>query len=499
MEGALQTKTDSAAASPLDELMLPIGDNGAGEDPRYGDDFNAVKLEIDRLSDTDYAEVVRLCKRILQEESKDLRVAGYFLMAKIFTEGFNGLIEGTQLYHDLIKRYGLDCHPQREIAKLQAIGWLNNEKLAAFVKKISLENDSERAAISGLKALIESLNSEIISLHGSEAMTWTSLNPWVEKNQPSDPEVPVAVSDNAVETLQMVPADVMEITSELSFTRTAEDLLSYLVKSGDWQRLVAMSRALKWSSMILPANENGRTKIQPPREQIIIETQASVESDISVEKLAELESCFMETGSQFYFDLQKQEVEVANTVGRRDIAKLIEEYLRQLVDREPGLLHLTYSDGTPFASEPTRRWISNMKTEQKSDTDCRSDESDLQVRLNELVGQVGSSDLISVIDKMGQIEPRDQSEAFRIGLTKVDLCINAGRGDLALPLAEHLEILVEKYRLQEWHQPLALSLWDKLLVILQNSSDETPAVRKRIEELKGKICTTDLGFALRAF
>lgn len=193
MELSSQQVMNSTQQSQVEELLLPIGDNLVGVDPCYGDDFTIVKREIDRLSDTDYQEIAKLCKKILQKESKDLRVAGYFLISKVFIEGICGLLEGVELYLELVRRYAVSCHPQRANAKAQTIAWLNNEKLSAFVKKIELTNDGERKSVIDLKSLITSLNNELTNLYGDEITKWTSLNPWMDKNLPVSPLASVSV------------------------------------------------------------------------------------------------------------------------------------------------------------------------------------------------------------------------------------------------------------------------------------------------------------------
>jgi type VI secretion system protein VasJ len=498
MEGALQTQAENDQTA-LDDLVSPIGDQATGEDPRYGDDFNRVKQEIDRLSDTDYTEVVRLCRKILKQESKDLRVAGYLLLAKVYTEGLNGLLEGVRLYYELIKRYGIECHPQRETARIQSIAWLNNGKLLAFVNKIGISSEQEREAVSGVKAQIESLNKEIASLYGDTVTTWTSLNPWIKQHLPSQKNKTKADVAQAVEPVPNAQHDTRAISSELSFTRTVEGLLSYLAKQKDWMRLIAFSRAMKWSGLALPANESGKTQVLPPRGGVVAEMQSPFNAHQSEEKLLEIEAYFVESGCQFYFDLQKREADVAAALGRPDVVKLIENSLCQLLDREPEIVHLSFSDGTPFASEKTRRWINKTRAMKSPQTVKQTDTGELSVKISEIIESANSTDLVNSIGKLDKIDVKDLCDEFHIDLAKIDLCMAADRNDLALPLAEHLERLIEKYRLQEWQQSLALALWKRLVIILQSEHANISDEKIRINTLKGKICTKDLGFALEAF
>ncbi len=498
MEQSVQLKNETLSDSSVEEMLLPIGDKRVGVDPRYGDDFTFVKLEIDRVSDTDYPEIARQSKRILQTESKDLRVAGYYLLAKIFTDGITGLLEGTELYYQLIKRFGNDCHPQRDSAKSQTIAWLNNKKLSAFVGNIEIISEHDRAMVKQIQILISSLNNELSELYGDSVTTWMSLNQWIKKNLPSEP-VPVLKKQSAGnELVQSVEVLGREISNEITFSRSISDIFSYLRKNSHLKQLIAMSRALKWSEVNIPGSEGGKTQIAPPREVIINEVNSSEELVGSDEKLLEYESYFMESGCQFYFDLQYHIVKLANKIGRTDVAAVIEAYLRHFVEQMPEILTLKYCDGMHFASTQTQRWLQrNELVTRQSVSAAHSDVGASLDSIESIIAQVDATGLKVAIDAISHIQAKDRSSSFRLDLAKLEICIGQGRYDIALPLALELETEVDRYRLHEWDKALALELWDKLLVIIETNNSGTQADKQKMESLKGKICAVDVGYALR--
>jgi type VI secretion system protein VasJ len=483
-------------------MLLPIGDNEVGDDPRYGERFTLVKLEIDRLADNNYMEIARLCEKILQEEAKDLRVAGYYIMAKVFTEGLRGLIESVELYLELIKRYGNNCHPQRAIAKSQAIAWLNNEKLAAFVKKIEIPDIETRKSVSHFKSVLKRLNEELVACGEEVSVSWTSLNPWVEKNLPEiATEQSHGPAEGEVHSTNSY-AESVEISSELTFNRSVDRLLLYLAEQADILRMIAVARALKWSASKLPNNESGITKIAPPREAVIAAVESSDQSDVNESRLIELESYFMESGCHFFFDLQMQEISVARALERIDVVELIESSIRQLLERLPDVINLSFSNGKPFANQLTKRWIKQLasKKQQTISADrTKSYAQSVHIKLTQIVEEVKVSGLASAIEKVSKIDSADKTTGFRIDLAKIDMCLNAERLDLALPIARKLEAQVERYHLAEWHKELALSLWNKLIIILNATESDSERRKEIIDDLMGKICVTDLGYALRQF
>lgn len=501
MDTAIQSALSDSQNSSGDLLLVPIGEQGVGEDPRYGEDFVSVKVEISRLSDTDYEKIARLCQKILQNESKDLRVAGYYLMAKVFNDGIGGLCEAVELYIKLIKQYGNACHPQRDFAKVQAIAWLNNEKISAFIKKIDLSTDDELESVARLKSLIGILNEELTNLYDDDIARWTSLNPWVEKNLSSVPtKTEVEISEKIISKPE-TREDTRDITSELVFARSVERLLDYLANKNDLARLISVSRAIKWSVATLPKNEGGATKVTPPREAVILAAEKSTETGADESRLYELESYFMESGCQFYLDLQMQEIKIAKSVGRADIAEILESSLRQFVGHYPELTHLAFSDGKPFANDLTRRWLNKGETTKQSliSSSKAGNTTNLDCELAQAIDQMNGCDLVASIKKMSKIDVANQSEQFRLDLAKITICINSGRADMALPLAQKLEKQVERYRLVEWNKEMALAVWDKMLLIMQTMDKGTQSSQQKIDELKEKICATDLSFALGIF
>jgi type VI secretion system protein VasJ len=483
----------------LKKLLKPIGESGVGEDPRYGDNFSAVKAEIDRLSDIDYTKVKELCEKILSEESKDLRVAGYYLLAKVFTEGIHGFIEGVSIYVELLAQYGDRCHPHREMARLQAISWLNNDKFTAFVKSIVIDNEQDRHDVVKLKKLLDSLNEQISANFDDSTEVLKNLNSWINKNSPIETPQVTSLPEGSKDKLPLTVNDKKEIASDLEFTRTVDELLSYIEKQEDILRLVAIARAIKWSNAVLPPDENGVTKVPPPRDAVISEVETVNAKDVTDKKLFLVESYFMESGCSYWFDLQRYEYELALLAGRKDLASLIKAQVQQYIDRQPEILRLSFSDGKPFANELTRRWVTKDVKATKSADNEMTGSSDLQSCIDNVTEQGPVLGLAKSIEMLSKIKVKDSSEKFQVELAMLDLCLNAGRSDIALPLAEKLESEVERYRLFEWDKQKALELWDKLLLIMQQNQSLDQDEKLRIIELKGKICATDLGFALRAF
>lgn len=66
------------------------------------------------LKQADWDEVVRCCTELLQEQSKDLRLAAWLTEGLVQTAGFGGLADGIETIACLLDHFGKDIHPQAE-------------------------------------------------------------------------------------------------------------------------------------------------------------------------------------------------------------------------------------------------------------------------------------------------------------------------------------------------------------------------------------------------
>ena len=71
------------------EWLEPVSDgHPCGEDVAYADDFEAIKIELAKLSGIDCRLILDASERLLKRQSKDLRVATYYIFAALRDRGF---------------------------------------------------------------------------------------------------------------------------------------------------------------------------------------------------------------------------------------------------------------------------------------------------------------------------------------------------------------------------------------------------------------------------
>ncbi|WP_172947687.1 ImpA family type VI secretion system protein, partial [Escherichia coli] len=75
--------------------LLPVTANTpVGEDPGYHDDFLRIRDEMNKLSGADTDLICQLAESLLLTQAKDVRIATYYIWARLHRDGERGLAEG---------------------------------------------------------------------------------------------------------------------------------------------------------------------------------------------------------------------------------------------------------------------------------------------------------------------------------------------------------------------------------------------------------------------
>lgn len=127
----------------IEDLLAPIpGARPAGEDLSFSLEYDAIQEArraddpslaqgewVTDLKSADWGAVDSLCARLLQQRSKDLRLAVWWAEAQTHHHGFAGLARGYRLVAGLCERYWDDIQPQPEDEgdleqRIGNLGWL---------------------------------------------------------------------------------------------------------------------------------------------------------------------------------------------------------------------------------------------------------------------------------------------------------------------------------------------------------------------------------------
>ncbi|MGN8278685.1 ImpA family type VI secretion system protein, partial [Pseudomonas sp. SMN5] len=90
-------------ASRWQPWLQPISaDLPVGEDPGYDDDFQCMREEVNKLSGASTERVIALAEKLLTHTCKDLRVATYYLWARLHRDGGGGIATSTHPFASLV-------------------------------------------------------------------------------------------------------------------------------------------------------------------------------------------------------------------------------------------------------------------------------------------------------------------------------------------------------------------------------------------------------------
>lgn len=150
----------------MGSVLAPLpGDNPAGEDLRYivYDEIKEARREDDpferrewqrTLKNADWDEVITLSEDALTKKTKDLQIAAWLTEALTVTEGFEGFATGLKVMNSFLTDFWEQVHPRIEDADLEIrIGRLEflNDNLWVKIKQVAITDKSKSQGYSWFK------------------------------------------------------------------------------------------------------------------------------------------------------------------------------------------------------------------------------------------------------------------------------------------------------------------------------------------------------------
>ncbi|ABA90048.1 type VI secretion system ImpA-related domain protein [Syntrophotalea carbinolica DSM 2380] len=487
------------------DIARPLQDKVCGDDPRYLDAFQRIKEESDKLRDVDYAMIMATCRELLAKEAKDLRIAGYYLVAAAYIEGLPGLLDGLKMYRVLLQNFWCDCHPQSASGRRAALNLLANPRLVAFAERsetpVSLE-------------ILVNLHQEIDGIHlflteklGEETPRLSRLAPWVEERlRRLKPTTPKGDPPSQATAQQPAPSDTTESTQELNSEHGVEFLTrqihKYLLNSGDFLRALAYSRALRWGKLALPPHDQGRTRIPAPRASGLTQLENTLTCDSLDQALTCSENLFFEPGFQLLFDLQFHLFQYLEANHQPDLACFVRNALRAPLDRHPELLNLQFDDGRPFAGTECLLWIQQWQTSgvnspSRGPLNEGPDEISVKTLVDDAMQLAKRKKLPEALQNIQSLPCQTEKQRIQKRLAEARLCLTAGKADMAEVVLADMQQYILAHHLPLWDPALAVAVLQQRLTVLQALEKASPGERKQHltqqrHELRQLLCKIDV-------
>ncbi|MBS9435186.1 type VI secretion system protein TssA [Photorhabdus hainanensis] len=501
-------------AALWENWLLPISaDAPTGNDPVYEDDFQHMREEVNKISGIDTALICQLAERLLTTKCKDVRVATYYVWARLHCEGERGLAEGLALLAGLVDRFGEALLPSRTSSRKAALEWLTGAKmrdsLSRYPEVNRIDFDHILAALVSLEHSFSSWDEE--SRPSLVGLARTLENRLAQSGgvsavvpQTAAPAAPSGGQINA--SAPGEPPAWRQVQSGRDLLNQARELVRYLSDQPQgWLSSARLIRSVRWDTVHQPPPQDAdeRTRLAPPRTEYRAQLKRLYRQQNWHELLEQAERMFAEGVNHFWLDLQWYLCQALNRLGcpYEGWADIMKHDLRILLERLPGLESMAYNDGTPFADEVTTDWIAQQVHDNQADwqfehlpAQPRRDDDVLSLEAEAL--QLADSDGIdAALRWLGQLPGINGARhRWLQRLLMARVAEQYGKNEMALHLLTELDA-DEQFNLGEWEPELMFEVKACLLKLLrmkaQRSEHDKARMAQRMEALLAGLVAID--------
>ena len=484
----------NAAESPL---LTWVQICEGGEDPRYSDDFSAIRAEVEKLGGNDFERISELGQRILTDQSLDLRVLAYLSLAHTYLHGVTGLHDALRAWHLVLTERWDTCFPERDKARRGAVEWLTNERLPVYLARHVADTAAIPAVLDSLDAFHQAVSDRL----GDDAPRLKAVRKWLEgRLEDQKVSAPAAAPAPAIETDQDRPvrsapssetsAPSGAIDSDKAEQKALRDLLAWYRSERRYGQLVALGRVMRWSDLTPPPADNGTTRLPPPRPASLNAISAALDRQQWDEALLAAERAFLEPGGQFCFQIQHWAHQAASAAGQSSVAALIERETCALLGRHRDLVRLRFSDGEPFVAGSAANWIESVMAPAAGGGNGAQD-GKWEQAAEHATALSQAQGLVAGLAALDEMPTRGRKQRSEQDLLKAELCLNHQRAELALPLLEAVSERLDEHGMPAWDPAFSLRVW-RLTQQALRAQEDSEKVREKLMQVTQRISRTDV-------
>ncbi|WP_047607012.1 type VI secretion system protein TssA [Rahnella aquatilis] len=481
-------------AALWDKWLQPITpEQPSGEDPGYDDDFQQMREEVNKLSGADTTLTCELAEKLLASQCKDVRVATYYIWARLHRDGEVGLADGLSLLAGLINRFGEALHPQRANSRKTALEWLAGSRV---LDSLSLYPEVDKAdfarSVGALTLIDQGVSTWNESSKPELGALYAALENRLAQSGGMNAVVPqTSVSSSQAESSGLSPS-LRSVQSGRDLLDQAKMLAKYLRDQPQgWLSGHHLIKSVRWDTVheLPPLDASGRTRLLPPRPEYRAQLKRLYLQQNWVELLEQAESMFAEGVNHFWLDVQWYLHQALSKAGAPydGWACCITQDLNLLLSRLPGLESLSWSDGTPFADEVTQGWINQHVLEtsggwiSETSSAVASGEDDILQFESEALAQADSDGVETALHwlqcRPGISTPRQQ---WLIRLVMARVAEQYGKNDMALHLLGDLDNGGAALTLPLWEPELIFEVKARRLKLLRMKSQRGDGDKNRM-------------------
>ena len=491
--------TQHTAASPISPEFP------AGQDAKALPEYEAVLAELAKLNSMegsaslDWEVVAQNAGHILEKQSKDISIASYLAIALAETEGLEGWREGAAILTAVLNTWWDDAFPplKRMRARTNAVDWWH-ERSKGFLEKPQgpIAGDAHAALLEALRELDAAIAERLPDCQAlydlRDLIRSIPLKPEETPaeapaaGQPQAAPAPSAPARESAAPHAAMPEPAGEETEEQARTlwaQAARRCYDAAFKTACPAHPLAF-RALYvmlWGGVRqCPPEENGVTPIQGPDASALeaMRTQLAAGRGEAAARSIALQI----PSATFCLDMHRMLHEALVQAGPRfaPAALVVGQETLAFIDRFPGVESLRFTDNTPFADGATRAWLEGLKAPAASS----GKGSAADALVESVAALVGEKRIAEALDRLRDARRGcDGPTGLRIRLEEMRLLHSQRQTEAALSLADAVETLLERHRIEEWDPPLC----ERALRALYAVRSEDPEGKARARELFARL------------
>lgn len=487
--------------------LVPIAaDSAVGEDPGYDDDFQQMREEVNKLSGADAGLVCALAEKLLTEACKDVRVATYYIWARLHIDGESGLADGLALLAGLVQHFGDALHPQRGNSRKLALEWLAGSRVLDSLSLYPEVAKADFERIVGALALIED------GVGGWDEPTrpqfgglYAALEHRLMQSGGPDAVIPQNSSPSR-HAASDAPA-LKAVSSGRDLLDQAKLLASFLRdQPNGWLSGHRLMKSIRLDTLheLPPLAADRCTRLAPPKPENRALLKRLYLQQSWLELLEQADILFAQGVNHLWLDLQWYTHQALTKTGglHERWADIIQQDLNGLLTRLPGLEALAFNDGTPFADAVTQNWITQQVmaaeswgSEPAASASTAGDDDILQLE-PEALAQADSEGVEAALNWL-QNRPgtRTSRHQWLIRLLMARVAEQYGKNDMALHLLGELEGNATLMTLTQWEPELLFEVKARRLKLLRMKASRTESDKARLhgemENLLGGLIALD--------
>jgi type VI secretion system protein VasJ len=448
-----------------------------GVDPGYHDDFQQMREELDKLSGVNAARVGNLAQALLTDHCKDLRVATYYVWARLHQHGEAGLADGLMLLAALVDRFGSQLLPARAHGRKAALEWLAGNKVLA---SLSLYPEVAKPDAQRTVAALVWLNHSLAAWPKAQQPDLAPLHAALAQRLAQAGGVNALVPQTSASGEASAPP-VATIQSGRDLLEQGRVLANYLREQPlGWLAAHRLMKTLRWDTLetLPPLGAQGHTRLAPPRPDYRAQLRRLYLQHAWSELLELAERVYAEGVNHFWLDLQWYLFQALSKQPEPQAgwAAVVVGDLGLFLQRLPGLEALCWSDGTPLADACTCEWIEQQvrpapRQWLAAAAPVAAAADDILALEGEALAQADSDGVEAALAWLAarpDIHSGRQRWLLRLLMARV--AEQCGRSELAIHLLEELDQRAEQSALLSWEPELGFEVKVRLLKLLRGRS-----------------------------